>query len=183
MKKDRIIAIIGDSGCGKDELAKLINMEFGIPVLASYTTRAKRDGETDGHEHIFIDDDCFNKISVNHLDPFFAYTNYGGMHYFTTESQIIGGGTQIYIIDEAGIYCLKDKMKESRFSHIETVFIKIVADKDVRVARGVTHDRMLRDESRIHFDDYDITIVNNGTIDELRQQVLKYKKQILDGRA
>ena len=181
MKKDRIIAIIGDSGCGKDELAKLINMEFGIPVLESYTTRAKREGETDGH--IFIDDDCFSKMSKNSLDPFFAYTNYGGMHYFTTEGQIIGGGTQIYIIDEAGVHYLKDKIKEPKLSHIEIVFVKIVADKKVRVSRGVTYERMLRDESRVHFDNYDITIVNNGTIDELRQQILKYKKQILDGRA
>lgn len=180
MKKDKIIAIVGDSGCGKDTLVKVLKDELGIGQLVSYTTRDKREGET--NEHIFIDNATLQKMSSNDNDPFFAFTTYGGMAYFTTESQVLGQGIQSYTIDEAGIYFLKSKIKEPKFKHLDIVFVKIIADKDIRLKRGVTEERMQRDAGRMKFSEYDIIIENNGTIEELTENILKHKKQLTNGK-
>ena len=179
MKKDRIIAIVGESGCGKDTAADIISQEMDIKQLISYTTRDKREGET--NEHIFIDDDTFRKMHADDDNPFFAFTSYGGRVYFTTESQVLGKGAQVYVIDEAGIYFLKSKIKEPKFKHIEVLFVNIIANKDVRRQRGVTEERMARDTERVKYSQYDIVIENNGTIEELKENILKHKNILLNG--
>lgn len=167
----KIIAIVGESGCGKDTLSQLIEKNFNIPQIISYTTRKKRDGET--NEHIFINIDDFDEIKRK--NDFFAYTLYGSNHYFTLESQILEHKKMIYVIDEAGILFLKEKVKEDKFSDIELVFINVIASKKTRASRGVSKDRMDRDFDRIPFDQYDIIIENNGTIEELNNTVKKLK--------
>lgn len=168
----KIIAIVGNSGCGKDTLAKLIESEFKIPQIKSYTTRKKRTGETD--EHIFISIDEFDTIKQN--NDFFAYTLYGGNHYFTTEQQILNCNKMIYVIDEAGIFYLKEKIKEPKFKDLEICFVNVIASKSTRLKRGVSLDRMRRDHDRVPFDKFDVIIENNSTIDNLKKQLNKINK-------
>ena len=49
-----IIAIVGKTSSGKDSLAKYIKEYYDIPAIVSYTTRPKRESETNGIEHWFI---------------------------------------------------------------------------------------------------------------------------------
>ena len=43
-----IICIVGKTGTGKDTIAKYLYNKYGIDAICSYTTREKRDYETDG---------------------------------------------------------------------------------------------------------------------------------------
>ncbi len=53
----KIFCIMGKSGSGKDTILKEINKveDLNLKTIVTYTTRPKRNNETDGVEYFFID--------------------------------------------------------------------------------------------------------------------------------
>lgn len=153
-----LITIIGPSGAGKDTAARILSEIMDIPVLVSYTTRPMREGEANGREHYFVNECTTSK------DQMLAYTVYGGYEYWTELSQI--KKSAIYVIDEEGLKDLHD-----RFPGIKIVSIYITANKLTRLKRGVTFERIRRDDDREAFplDYYDYRIMNNFTTEHLRE--------------
>lgn len=153
----KLITIIGPSGAGKDTAARILSEITHIPVLVSYTTRPMREGEVNGREHHFVKECITGKTEM------LAYTEYGGYEYWTELSQI--QGSAIYVIDEEGLRDLRD-----RFPQIPIVSIYVSASKYVRMQRGVTFERIKRDDLREQFplDYYDYRIWNNKSLDFLR---------------
>lgn len=153
----RLITITGPSGAGKDLVARFVEEFSGVKPLCSYTTRPMREGEKNGREHYFVSECCVPK------EEMLAYTVYGGYEYWTTVNQIKDVAT--YIIDEEGIASLQKHHPE-----IETIKLYIDASKDVRIARGVSLERISRDEHRptLHPETYDYIIRNEEHCSMLR---------------
>ena len=153
-----LITIIGPSGAGKDTAARILSELTGIPVLISYTTRPIRAGEEPDREHIFVNECTTAK------DQMLAYTVYGDYEYWTELSQI--QDSAIYVIDEEGLRDLRQ-----RFPDIHVISIYLTASKLTRRKRGVTTERMQRDDLREEFplDYYDYRISNNFTKEHLRE--------------
>lgn len=102
MNKKALIFIVGKTSSGKDTLADYISDTYGIPLVVSYTTRLKRDYETDGKEHFFVDP---YQMSVMRADTdIIAYTKNDktGIEY-CANSESFKGGIAIYIINPDGI--------------------------------------------------------------------------------
>lgn len=96
-----IICVVGQTCSGKDTFAKLLHDKFGYNIICSYTTRPKRDSETEGVEHKFITEDEYEEKykDANKL----AYTEINGYKYFVLYKDIINGSF-IYVIDPKGYY-------------------------------------------------------------------------------
>ena len=62
MKNKLIVFIIGGHGSGKSTVADHILIHDGFTKIVSSTTRKRRDGEHDGREYYFVDDDSFNRM-------------------------------------------------------------------------------------------------------------------------
>lgn len=77
----KLITITGPSGAGKDTIARIMSEMTDWPVICSYTTRPKREGEIDGVEHHFVE-----KCDVQH-DKMLAYTQYGGYESWTPSTR------------------------------------------------------------------------------------------------
>lgn len=154
----KLITIIGPSGAGKDTAARILSEITNIPVLVSYTTRPMREGEVNGREHHFVSECDAPR------DAMLAYTQYGGYEYWTELLQI--QGSAIYVIDEEGLRDLRQ-----RFPGIKLVTIYITASKLIRLKRGVTFERISRDDMREQFplDYYDYRIYNNKSVAYLRE--------------
>ena len=60
-----LISIIGGSGSGKSTLEDGIIINDGFSKVVSTTTRRRRDGEHNGREYHFVDDDILEKMNVN----------------------------------------------------------------------------------------------------------------------
>ena len=160
----KLITITGQSGAGKDTVARMLSEMGGYQVLCSYTTRPKREGEIDGVEHYFVE-----KCNVPH-DKMVAYTQYGGYEYWGTIDQ--GKDKSIYVIDEDGLKYLCE-----RFPGIELFKICVSAKESTRLYRGVSQERIDRDKQRelMPLSFYDAVIFNNGTLSELRDEVQRVR--------
>lgn len=156
MKKQKIMCIIGGSGCGKTLASLHLKYHKGANVICSFTTRPPRETEVEGRDHHFID-------IVPDKTELIAYAHFGGYYYYATKWQVSGPCT-VYVIDEKGLENLRNDFSD--LYDIHTVLIK--RDKKLRRKVGVSETRIRRDERRkINDDDYDYVIVNNGKKTEL----------------
>lgn len=164
----KLITITGPSGAGKDTVARMLSEMGGYKVLCSYTTRPKREGEIDGVEHHFVD-----KCDVPH-DKMLAYTKYCGYEYWTTIDQV--KDKAIYVIDEDGIKALRKK-----FPDMEIFSICVSARESVRLRRGVSQERMDRDNKRkrLPLSFFDAVIFNNDSQSHLIDEVQRVRYMIV----
>lgn len=151
--KQKIIAIMGQSGAGKDTVANILSIAMNMPLLCSFTTRPMRDGEVNGREHFFV------KECKTPKEDMLAYTEYGGYEYWTELSQI--EDTAIYVIDEKGFLGICE-----HFPDIELMSIYVAAKPETLKARGIAPERTNRDEYRVSLDinSFDYVISNNSSL-------------------
>lgn len=159
--KQKIIAIMGPSGAGKDTVANILSFALNIPLLCSFTTRPMRDGEVNGKEHFFV------KECKTPKEKMLAYTEYGGYEYWTEISQI--GDAAIYVIDERGFLGICEN-----FPDIELMSIYVAAKPETLKARGIAPERTNRDEYRVSLDinSFDYVISNNSSLYQLLTNTL-----------
>lgn len=101
LKNKSFIFIVGKTSSGKDTIARYITSKYGIKPICSYTTRPKRENETDGVEHYFISAFEMNRIREN--ESVLAYVKFhNGVEYCST-IQGMTDDRMLYIIDPDGI--------------------------------------------------------------------------------
>ena len=54
MKSKNLICLVGETSRGKDTVAKILQEDYNLKPVCSYTTRPMRPGEIEGREHYFI---------------------------------------------------------------------------------------------------------------------------------
>lgn len=103
--KGLLVVLSAPAGCGKDTvLAEVKKTDENVKQSISMTTRAPRDGETDGVDYYFTSQEEFeNKINEN---GFLEYVKYGINYYGTPkkaiEEMIADGKTVILKIEVEG---------------------------------------------------------------------------------
>lgn len=164
--KKTIACIVGKSGVGKTMVINELSKDFEhYNNIASFTTRPKREDETNGIEHTFVSD-----IDIPCHRDMIAYTYFGGYHYWAVKQQVMPKVINLYAIDEVGLVELKKRFT----SMYDIKAIKIVRnDCDMD---NIDKERKSRDDERIEINDtmYDAIIYNDGTKEDLIEQVNRY---------
>lgn len=173
-----ILAIIGKTRGGKDTVATYLKDVYGIPSVCSYTTRAKRDYETDGVEHYFISDEEMSNIVKN--EKVIAYVKKpNGVQYCASADCLVDGLTT-YIIDPEGIKDLENNIKGSYIS-VTKLYIEcpesliLERAKSTGVDLSTTEKRL--EYERLEFDTffnnklYDLCICNDSSLNDLKAHV------------
>lgn len=173
--KGTLIVFSGPSGAGKDTVLE----EFfkrkpqGVWKSISNTTRAPRDGETDGIDYNFITvDDFFNVVDNNGM---VEYTKYGLNYYGTpkapVDEHLANGDTIILKIEVEGAGNIKKLYPDAVGVFIMPPSLEVLENRLRR--RGSENDedvqrRMNIARNELKFkDNYEYHIVN----DELEQAV------------
>ncbi len=135
--KGCLITFIGPSGVGKSEILNVIEERFPdlLTRAVSTTTRIVRDGEVEGRDFYFVDENVFHrKIAEGN---FIEYNNYVGNYYGTSFDSIIplieDGKKVIKVIEVNGLKAVKDSEKMNGINHI-AIFIN-APSRDEREAR------------------------------------------------
>lgn len=141
-----------------DKFVELIKSVTFTPIV-SYTTRPKRDSETEGVEHYFITNEEADKLlSTNDT---LAYTEINNCKYFTLKEQL--KDQNVYIIDPTGIEDISNK-----YPDIEKVIIYINSDYQNRKYRYISRSKECTEEEfdkRNEAEDKQFTIFEK-TIDD-----------------
>lgn len=157
--KKRILCIVGESGTGKSLLADYVNVEFGIPMIESITTRPKRHQDEEGHT-------WYTEKEFDEIDPddMIAYTEFGGYRYCCTKSGVCNYCT--YVIDEVGLKMLQEKFgKEYK---ITTVRVKRPLCSRIKFCGS---DRVERDEGMFTMKDNEFDYIIST--DDLQTKLLE----------
>lgn len=102
-----VYCVLGRTGSGKSTVTKEAARQLNMKVLKSYTTRQRRENETDENcDHIFISPDEVEK----YRNDMIAYTERVGYCSFATKQQLLDN--DFYIINPTGYYELKLKTKD-----------------------------------------------------------------------
>ncbi|PAF44945.1 guanylate kinase [Helicobacter sp. 11S02629-2] len=114
----KMLILSGPSGAGKSTLCKYLVEKFpDIYLSISSTTRAKREGETEGKEYFFISEEEFKKGVEN--NEFLEWANVHGNYYGTSlvniQKAIDKGKVILFEIDVQGFNNIK-KIYPNAFS-------------------------------------------------------------------
>ena len=85
----KIFLLMGKSTSGKDTIYKNLiqNEELSLKKVVPYTTRPMRDGETDGVQYFFKNEDEYQKLREDKkiIEERTYHTKYGEWRYFTAD--------------------------------------------------------------------------------------------------
>ena len=129
--KGQILIVSGPSGSGKSTLlGRLLKEENDLYFSISSTTRAPRQGETDGVNYYFINKDEFKK-GID-ADEFLEWACVHGNYYGTSLKPVLKaleeGKIAIFDIDVQGFNIAKSKFAEN----ITSVFITTASKNELK---------------------------------------------------
>ena len=149
------IIIVGPGGSGKDFLRKKM-VDKGFEYGVSYTSRPSREGETEGIDYYYRDEDFFE----SNEDIFLELQEFNGWRYGISREEF--SIKNLFILSPAGLKSLPKTLRDESF------VIYLNPPAIVRMKRlGERNDaddverRFLADmEDFFEFSDYDIMITN-----------------------
>jgi guanylate kinase len=176
---NRIYAIVGKACAGKDSIVKELSNRTNLSIATSFTTRPMREGEHQGVEYNFIDNDTFMKLKDdNQIVEYTSYTVASGevWYYGLTKEELEKNEFVLVIVNPTGVKSLKelygDKVK----------VILITADDKERIKRYLNRDntnnvaeccrRFLADEKDFKGFESDYVLTNENldcTVEKLRK--------------
>lgn len=176
-KKGSIFIISGPSGCGKNTVYDALTQRTdSLMQTVSVTTRAPRNGETDGVDYYFVSKDEFMRKIAD--GEFIEYVNYGENYYGTLKSEVERitscGKNVVLVIEVRGALNIKKAFPEAK-----SVFILPPSLEELRkriLSRGENTQQELETrlsiaEEEMKFrDSYDYCVVNdnlNECVDEI----------------
>jgi len=166
--KGTLYIISAPSGAGKTSLVKaLTNMAQDIKVSVSHTTRKMREGETDGVDYHFVDQQAFQAMvsDAAFLEHAKVFDNYYGTSQSHVEQQLQLGQDVILEIDWQGAQQVRKE-----FSDALSIFIlppSLAALKERLQTRGQDDDEIINRRMRdavsetSHYAEFDYMVVND----------------------
>jgi len=151
------IIIVGPGGSGKDYLRKkMVNRGFEYGV--SFTSRPPRDGEEEGVDYYYRDEDFFE---LNN-DLFLELQEFNGWKYGISKGEF--SIKNLFILSPAGLRSLPDNFRKDSFviylNPPEDIMVKRLKERNDAdsVERRLIADR----KDFFEFSDYDIVITNEN---------------------
>lgn len=138
----KIVCLMGKSSTGKDTIYRELvkSRELDLKVIVSYTTRPVRDGEVQGKQYFFVDEEEFQKLKKTGrvIEDRGYNTCHGLWRYFTVDDGRIDLGNHDYII----IGTLESYVKSREyFGEDKLIPILIELDDGERLQRALNRER------------------------------------------
>lgn len=103
-KKYKLIALIGESGSGKDSILNHIVENYDFHGIVPYTTRPKRKGEIDDVNYHFVSIEKFQHLVE--IGRMVEYTSFNNWFYGTGDDDFVSDRINIGVFSPAGLGAL-----------------------------------------------------------------------------
>src|SRR5919198_3278650 len=165
-----MLVLSSPSGAGKTTLSrKLLDMDSGVELSVSVTTRPKRSGEVDGRDYHFIDHARFDHMVRNGelLESAVVFDHHYGTPRAPVEAALAAGRDMLFDIDWQGTQQLREKAR----SDLVSVFVlpPSVVELERRLKTraqdpdDVIHRRMAKAADEMsHWAEYDYVVINRN---------------------
>ncbi|WFU44724.1 guanylate kinase [Bradyrhizobium sp. CB82] len=177
-RRGLMFVLSSPSGAGKTTLSRLLIERMpGLKMSVSATTRAKRPGEVDGRDYLFVDKPRFEAMVKGDelLEWATVFDNSYGTPRAPVEAALSSGQDVLFDIDWQGTQQLKHKAR----ADVVSVFIlpPSAADLEKRLhSRAQDSDEVIRkrmsraSHEMSHWAEYDYIIINHD-VDEAFSEV------------
>src|SRR5215469_16499870 len=185
-RRGLMFVLSSPSGAGKTTLSRLLMERVkGLRMSVSATTRAKRPGEVDGKDYLFVDHARFEQMVKRHelLEWATVFDNRYGTPRAPVEAALSAGQDVLFDIDWQGTQQLREKAR----ADVVSVFIlpPSAADLEKRLhsraqdTQAVIRSRMSRASHEMsHWAEYDYIVINHSIDDAFAevQSILKAER-------
>lgn len=153
--KESKIILVGRGGSGKDFMRKKFEAR-GFKFCVSYTSRPKREGEKEGVDYKFVDDNFFH----NNVHKFYEIDDFNGWKYGRTIEDF--EKASLLIMTPNGIKNIKPEHRKKCFIIFIDPEREIIKKRLIERKNADSAERRLiaDDEDFLNFTDYDIRIKN-----------------------
>ena len=127
-----LFVLSGPSGAGKSTVRKAVMEQCdGLRYSVSYTTRARREGEQEGIDYYFVNDQTFQNMKKNNLFIEWAkvHGNYYGTPRLKMEEWLLEGFDVILEIDVQGALQVKRNYPKGIFVFIAPPSLKALGER------------------------------------------------------
>lgn len=178
MSSGHLFVISGASGVGKSTILKQVmaarpQLQFSV----SATSRAPREGETDGVQYFFVSEDAFRQMIEQ--GAFVEYDYHMGNFYGTLKSEIVKKtkqGNMILDVEPVGAMHVKDIFPDATLIYIAPPSLEVL-QKRLRDRNDTSEDQIKIRSERAAWEDsqkdkYDYIVIND-VLEEAVAQVLR----------
>ena len=170
----RVVALIGESGTGKDTMMKKVLQTFPLEFneIVSCTTRPIREGEVDGINYHYMTDKRF-LCKVNDGEML-EYTNFNNWFYGTSFDSLRSDSVNIGVFNPAGIKSLTEN------PHIDLTTFRVVCSDKTRLLRQLNREsdpNVNEIVRRYYADEADFAELNFDYIEIINEE----SEDLLDG--
>lgn len=175
MSGGHLFVISGASGVGKSTILKqVMAMRPQLQFSVSATSRAPREGETDGVQYFFISEDAFREMIDQ--GAFVEYDYHMGNFYGTLKSEIIKKTKQsgmILDVEPVGAMHVKEIFPEATLIYIAPPSMDVL-QKRLRDRNDTSEDQIKIRSERAAWEDaqkdhYDYIVINDVLEDAVAQ--------------
>ncbi len=178
MSSGHLFVISGASGVGKSTILKQVmaarpQLQFSV----SATSRAPREGETDGVQYFFVSEDAFRQMIEQ--GAFVEYDYHMGNFYGTLKSEIVKKtkqGNMILDVEPVGAMHVKEIFPNATLIYIAPPSLEVL-QKRLRDRNDTSEDQIKIRSERAAWEDsqkdkYDYIVIND-VLEEAVAQVLR----------
>lgn len=111
-----VIVLLGASGSGKSTIENELATHHGFEKIISYTTREPRDGEVNGKDYYFINNETFDEMLKDGL--FAEYDEYSQGRFYGTLVSDYAEGNKVVVLTPNGLRKLMTKVSSNNIYSI-----------------------------------------------------------------
>ncbi len=182
MSVGKLFVISGASGVGKSTILKrVMEQEPSLQFSVSATSRAPREGETNGVQYFFISEDAFKQMITQ--GAFVEYDYHMGNYYGTLKSEVFNKtqqGNMILDVEPVGAMRVREIYPEATLIYIAPPSMEVLQTR-LRSRNDTPEEQIRIRAERAAWEDsqkdkYDFIVVND-VLDEAVAQVLQIIRQ------
>lgn len=182
MSGGKLFVISGASGVGKSTILKrVMEAEPKLLFSVSATSRAPREGETNGVQYFFISEDAFKQMITQ--GAFVEYDYHMGNYYGTLKSEIFNKtqqGNMILDVEPVGAMRVREIYPDAKLIFIAPPSMEVLNSR-LRSRNDTPEDQIAVRVERAAWensqqDKYDYVVVND-VLDDAVAQVLQIIRQ------